>query len=96
MDAEKKTFVCPHNPDVDCEEAVCDRCGWYPPVEQARKESLRGTKLYKIPFTGYCEVFARSPEEATEKAEEIRNQFFAHYDYGDPVCMTKEDEDELD
>jgi hypothetical protein len=52
--------------------------------------------LYKVPFTGYCEVFANSPEEAAKKAEDIPQQFFAHYDYGDPECLEKEEEDELD
>ncbi len=53
-------------------------------------------KRYKVPFTGYCEVYARSPEEAADMAEDIEKQFFAHYDYGDPICLEKEEEDELD
>ena len=40
-------------------------------------------------------MWAKSPEEAAEKAENIDQQFFAHYDYDDPVCL-KEDEDEMD
>ena len=50
-------------------------------------------KLYRVPFTGYCEVWASSLEEAEEMAEEFSTQFFAHYDYGEPVCLEKEDED---
>ena len=53
-------------------------------------------KHYKIPFTGYCEVWAKSPEEAVEKAETVEQQYFAHYDYGNPICLSKEDENELD
>ena len=53
-------------------------------------------KRYKIPFTGYCEVWANSPEEAAEKADDIEKQFFAHYDYGDAICLEKEEENELD
>ena len=51
-------------------------------------------KQYKVPFTGYCEVYAKSPEEAAEKADDIQSQFFAHYDYGEPVLMGKDDEDD--
>lgn len=53
-------------------------------------------KLYKIPFTGYCEVYARSPEEAADMAEDVENHFFAEYDFGEPVYIGKEEEDELD
>lgn len=51
-------------------------------------------KRYKIPFTGYCEVWAKSPEEAVEKADTVEQQFFAYYDYGEPVSMSKEETDE--
>ena len=47
-------------------------------------------KKYTIPFTGYCEVWADSPEEALKLANE--DMFFVEYDFGDPVC--KEDEDD--
>jgi hypothetical protein len=53
-------------------------------------------KKYKVPFTGYCEVFAHDENEALDIADTIEQQFFAHYDYGDPICLDKEDEDELD
>ena len=53
-------------------------------------------RKYTVPFTGYCEVWADSPEEAAEKAEAVKQQFFAHYDYDDPICLEKEEENELD
>ena len=96
MDTESFTFVCPYNHEVDCESMTCAKCGWYPPVEKERKTEIMALKKYKVPFTGFCEVWAKSPEEATDKAEEIEQQFFAHYDYSDPICLTKEEPDELD
>ena len=96
MDAEITTFVCPYNMDVDCDALNCERCGWYPPVEQSRKEALKDVKLYRVPFIGFCEVWARSPEEAATKADDIKQQFYAQYDYGDPVCLEKEAEYEDD
>ena len=48
--------------------------------------------LYKVPFTGYCEVWATSPEEAVEKADN-EQAFFAHYDFGEPICLEKEGND---
>ena len=96
MDEQKDTFVCPYNKEVDCETLNCERCGWYPAVENARKEKLRDVKKFKVPFVGYCEVWAKSQEEAVEKADDVHQQFFAHYDYGDPICLTKEEDDELD
>ena len=96
MDTEAFTFVCPYNKEVDCNQANCERCGWYPPVIKERKKEIMVLKKYKVPFTGYCEVWAKSPEEATDKAEDIEQQFFAHYDYSDPICLTKEEENELD
>jgi hypothetical protein len=94
-------IICPHNPQVVCPEQNCDKCGWNPKVADSRlkkiKESLGMTeKLYKIPFTGYCEVWANSPEEASIMAEDLSQQYFAQYEYGDPVCLTKEEENELD
>ena len=52
-------------------------------------------KLYRIPFTGYCEVWADSPEEASEAAEND-DLFTVCYDFGDPVCIRKEVNNELD
>ena len=53
------------------------------------------TKLYRIPFTGWCEVWGETPEEAAEKAENDE-MFTVKYDFGDPVYTGREDEDELD
>lgn len=60
----------------------------------APDETIAVLKMYKVPFTGYCEVWAKSPEEAVDNAEDIERQFFAHYDYGDPICLEKEEEDD--
>ena len=94
-------FVCPHNEEVDCTKAHCERCGWNPTVARKRLRNIKGDRVkmpgdkkYMIPFTGYCEVFASDAEEALNRAEDISQQFFAQYDYGDPVC--EEDENELD
>lgn len=87
--------ICWYNTAIMCDSEECYRCGWHPEVAAARKEklmsSMRSEKLYKVPFTGYCEVWATSPEEAAEKADND-DQFFAHYDYGDPVCLEKDEE----
>ena len=91
-----ETFVCPYNNEVDCESMTCECCGWYPPVATQRKKEIMELKLYRIPFAGFCEIWAKSPEEAAEKAEDVKAQFFAHYDYGDPVCLSKEDVNEVD
>lgn len=92
--------TCPYNIEVTCDCPKCQRCGRNPEVERARKKALEKEfgvpKLYRVPFTGYCEVWATSQEEAAEKAEGIDQQFFAHYDFGDPECLVKEEEDELD
>lgn len=96
MFTKANTFVCPYNKELDCDFANCEKCGWYPPVAKKRKEEVMKLKLYRVTFTGFCEVWARSPEEASNKAEDINQQFFAHYDYGDPVCLAKEDKNELD
>ena len=92
--------ICPHNYEIDCEAMKCESCGWNPVVAKARLEeavkNMTDSKLYKVPFTGYCEVWANSLEEAADKADDVDNHFFAHYDYDDPVCLEKEEEDELD
>ncbi len=88
--------ICPHNSAVDCENPVCKRCGWNPAVDKERRRSLFGDqKMYRITFTGYCEVFARNPEEALDAADND-DMFFVHYEFGDPECLDKEEEDELD
>jgi hypothetical protein len=88
-------IICPHNTEVICDKQKCESCGWNPEVEQKRKKLIKGGKnLYRVPFTGYCEVWANSQEEAADNAEDIQKQFFAHYDYGDPVCLEKEESNE--
>lgn len=86
--------ICQFNVEVICDSAECYHCGWDPEVAKARQEEfvrkMTSKKQYKIPFTGYCEVWATSPEEAVTIAEDVPQQFFAHYDYGDPVCIEKE------
>lgn len=90
--------VCDFNREVVCDRQECYHCGWDPEVAQERLREIQGAipKRYKVPFTGYCEVWARNSEEAAEMAEDIEKQFFAHYDYSDPICLEKEEEDELD
>lgn len=88
-------IICPHNTEVICDKQKCESCGWNPEVERKRKKLIKGGKnLYRVPFTGYCEVWANSQEEAADNAEDIDKQFFAHYDYGDPVCLEKEESNE--
>jgi hypothetical protein len=94
--AENGNYVCPHNPSCECEAPKCHKCGWNPEVTDRRlKKCMKdlgiGEKKYQVPFTGYCEVWADSPEEAAEKAEDINLQFFAQYIYGNPVCLSKEE-----
>ena len=93
-------YICPHNQECRCKIPECHKCGWNPEVAERRlkelKENFMADKLYKVPFTGYCEVYAKSAEEAAEKAEDIQRQFFAHYDYDKPIRLGKEDKDELD
>lgn len=88
-------YICPYNKECRCDVPMCGKCGWNPKVAERRlkkvKEDLMAEKLYKVPFTGYCEVWAKSHEEAAEKAEDIQQQFFAHYDYADPICLVKEE-----
>ena len=93
------TRICPFNYEVDCEAMKCDSCGWNPVVAKARLEkavkNMTDSNLYKVPFTGYCEVWANSEEEAVNKADDDQ-MFFVSYDFGDPVCLYKEEKDELD
>ena len=91
-----ETFVCPYNHEVDCDAMTCECCGWYPPVATKRKKEIMELKHYRIPFDGFCEVWAKSSEEAADKAEDIKAHFYAHYDYGNPECLSKEEEDEVD
>ena len=91
---------CDYNADVICDRKECYRCGWHPEVAKARQESVRkgligDQKLYRIPFTGYCEVWAATPEEAAEKADNDE-LFTVCYDFGDPECLEKEETDEVE
>jgi hypothetical protein len=84
---------CPFNEGVVCDSEECYHCGWDPEVAKARRKARMNQKQYRIPFTGYCEVWANSSEEAADKAENIDQQFFAHYEYGEPVCLSKEEDE---
>jgi hypothetical protein len=88
-------YICPHNQECRCDIPECHKCGWNPEVAERRRKEFK-SKLYKVPFTGYCEVYANSAEEAAQKADDIQQQFFAHYDYDDPICLSKEEDNELD
>ena len=87
---------CKYNEGVICDTIECHKCGWNPDVSKERLRQITETRKYKVTFTGYCEVYATSPEEAAEKAETVEQQFFAHYDYSEPICLEKEEEDEMD
>ena len=90
--------TCQFNEAVVCDRKECYHCGWDPEVAKAREEEFlrkcTSQKLYKVPFTGYCEVWANSPEEAAEMAETVEQQFTASYEYGEPICLEKEEENE--
>lgn len=93
-------YICPYNRECRCDIPECHKCGWKPEVAKRRlKEFMEGRKvtekLYKVPFTGYCEVWAATLEEAAEKVDHD-TMFFVEYDFGEPVCLSKEDEDEVD
>ena len=81
---------CPYNPGCHCYKADCERCGFYPPVEEQRKLRLMNFKKWKVPLIGHCEVWAKSPEEAIKKADNDEI-FFIEYNFGDPIA---EDEEE--
>lgn len=36
-----KTFVCPHNKEVQCSVKNCINCGWHPKVEKYRMEKIQ-------------------------------------------------------
>lgn len=38
---ESKTFTCPFNIGVVCDEKKCERCGWNPIVDGNRKAKKR-------------------------------------------------------
>jgi hypothetical protein len=99
---EEKFAPCIYNERVNCTEVKCAFCGWNPEVAEKRLRAHRisqlqnllpDQKLYKIPFTGYCEVWAGSPEEAIEKASN-EDMFFVRYEFDQATCLTKEGENE--
>jgi hypothetical protein len=98
-DADGK-YICPYNEGCSCDTPECDKCGWNPKVAERRLRNYKEgvvmfEKKYKIPFTGYCEVYARSAEEALEKADHD-DMYYADYDFGDPICLDEEEENEVD
>ena len=97
---EDGKHICQYNNGCACETQNCHKCGWNPEVAERRlkdiKEGLKmGEKKYRIAFTGYCEVWAESEEKALDKADNDE-MFFIHYEFADPVCESKERDDELD
>ena len=86
MGKNPKPTVCRYNDGCECVHQLCESCGWYPPVAEERRQEILELKKYKIPFTGYCEVWAKSSEEATVMADQ-GNMFFVDYDFGDPECL---------
>ena len=104
MDDTQNVNTCIHNEEVECSTPNCAYCGWNPEVAakrlQARKmaklqEIFPGQKLYRIPFTGYCEVWAPSQEEAIDNAGN-EDMFFVHYEFEEPTCLMKEETDEME
>ncbi len=97
-------YICPYNIECRCKTPECHKCGWNPEVTEERLAEIRDRldnseslveQKYKIHFTGYCEVFAHSPEEAMEKADD-GDMFFLHYNFGEPILDDKDDVNELD
>jgi hypothetical protein len=86
--------VCRYNRAIDCDSDECYHCGWDPEVAKARLEDFV-RKPYKVPFTGYCEVRAASPEEAIAKASG-GDVFSMHFEFDEPIDMEKEEDDEVD
>jgi hypothetical protein len=98
MDPEITVIACPHNNAIDCSNINCETCGWHPDVIAKRKKlaqegRIGNLKLYKLPFTGFCEVWATSPEDASEKADNGL-MFYVEHVFDDPICLAKEEEDE--
>lgn len=87
-------YICPYNNECRCTELNCEKCGWYPPVAEKRMEEAMRIRKYKIPFTGYCEVWAKSPEEASKKADN-GEMFFVEYDFGNPTTDAPEEDEEV-
>ena len=89
---------CIYNQEVRCNVANCAVCGWNPEVAAKRDRARRiakmqaklpDHKLYKLSFTGHCEVWARSPEDAVEAASN-EDMFFVRYEFEEPIRLTQE------
>ena len=97
---ENGKFICQYNMACECSVPDCDNCGWNPEVAARRLKNYKeahkvSEKKYKIPFSGYCEVYAKSEEDALKKADD-NDLFYVDYDFGDPVSDEEDDEYELD
>ncbi len=90
---------CQYNKAIVCDSHECYHCGWDPEVAKKRSEELMKTvtepKPYKVSFAGHYEVWAKSPEEAIDKARN-GDMCFSRYEFGVPECLEKEEADELD
>lgn len=94
--------ICQYNEGCECETQKCAKCGWNPDVAERRQQLLMDKcgiydKKYKIPFTGYCEVYARNAEKALEKAYN-EDMDMIEYKFGNPsrVIVNWDDEEEED
>jgi hypothetical protein len=99
--------TCHHNKEVLCDSPECQKCGWNPEVVEKRLEEFKAKikdpvyleeQRFKIPFTGYCEVYAHSKEEALAMADN-GDMFYVEYDFGDPdrvKNLVEEEEDAMD
>ena len=99
IDDEGK-HICQYNPECHCDVPECDKCGWNPKVAMRRLKKFRESlgieeNRYQIPFTGQCEVWAATEEEAVEKAER-HHMVLVDYNFGDPSLIEEEGNDELD
>lgn len=88
-------IICPYNQECRCDTPECSKCGWNPAVAEKRLKKYREglgmfDKHYKIPFIGYCEVYAPSEEEALKKAEN-EDMFYVDYNFGRVECLSKEE-----
>lgn len=97
MDEDRtRTHSCPYDGVDWCDDWECHICFHNPEVAARRLKHLEEpVKKFKIPFTGYFEVYASSPEEALEKVgrDEVE---YDHYELGNPIILEEEDDNELD
>ena len=93
-------YICPFNKECECDTPECHKCGWNPKVANRRVKAFRESfglneKKFKIPFTGYCEVWANNPADAITRANS-GDMYSVHYDFGDAKCQEEEGANELD